>query len=286
MYDAADPLARLVAERIALNASDAGITLKTLPSTQNVTVPDIELVRVRLASTDPGVALAELARPDRLALSMPEVPAVSLADVYRAASAALQDHGRCRSPTCPPPTPLSPRVRNWTRTRDGSWQLENVWLAAGGADELSPAVADRARADRAGHRGRGLDGRVLRTRRAFERADAERTDALVAQFRREFARRGDDVVRRVEAIAAGDTVSRMALDLSHGGDTSAYVTEAKAVADTISSTCWSSSPPTAASSPRRSGRRASATKKMSRPICRPKARCSAWSRCPMAQRSA
>ena len=71
----------------------------------------------------------------------------------------------------------------------------------------------------------------LRTRRAFEGADVERSDALVAQFRREFTRRGDEVVRRVEAIAAGDTVSRMALDLSHGSDTSAYVTEAKAVAD-------------------------------------------------------
>jgi signal transduction histidine kinase len=71
----------------------------------------------------------------------------------------------------------------------------------------------------------------LRTRRAFERADRERTEALVAQFRREFTRRGDDVVRRVEAIAAGDAVSRMALDLSHGTDASAYVTEAKAFAD-------------------------------------------------------
>jgi two-component system nitrogen regulation sensor histidine kinase NtrY len=70
-----------------------------------------------------------------------------------------------------------------------------------------------------------------RTRSAFERADGERTDALIAQFRREFTRRGDDVVRRVEAIAAGDTVSRMALDLSHGADTSAYVTEARTVAE-------------------------------------------------------
>jgi signal transduction histidine kinase len=71
----------------------------------------------------------------------------------------------------------------------------------------------------------------LRTRRAFEKADAERTDALIAQFRREFTRRGEDVVRRVEAIASGDTVSRIALDLSHAADTSSYVTEAKVVAD-------------------------------------------------------
>jgi len=73
----------------------------------------------------------------------------------------------------------------------------------------------------------------LRTRSSFERSDAERTIALVAQFRREFTRRGEDVVRRVEAIAAGESVSRMAMDeeLSHGASSSAYVTEAKTVGD-------------------------------------------------------
>jgi signal transduction histidine kinase len=70
-----------------------------------------------------------------------------------------------------------------------------------------------------------------RTRSAFERADGERTDALIAQFRKEFARRGDDVVRRVGSVADGDAVARMALDLSRGGDTSAYVTTAKGIAD-------------------------------------------------------
>jgi signal transduction histidine kinase len=70
-----------------------------------------------------------------------------------------------------------------------------------------------------------------RTRSAFERADGERTDTLIAQFRSEFERRGDDVVRRVGAIADGDAVARMALDLSRGADTSAYVTAAKGVAD-------------------------------------------------------
>jgi hypothetical protein len=92
-------------------------------------VPDIELVRVRLASTDPVVALAEVSRTDRLALPVPEAPPVSFADVYRAASAALQDHWAVPIAYLPAASAVSPRVRNWTRTRDGSWQLENVWLA-------------------------------------------------------------------------------------------------------------------------------------------------------------
>lgn len=73
---------------------------------------------------------------------------------------------------------------------------------------------------------------LARTRRAFEQADAERADALVAQFRREFTRRGEEVSQRVDAIATSDTLQRVALDFSHSGDMSAYVTEAKNVADT------------------------------------------------------
>jgi sensor domain CHASE-containing protein len=52
------------------------------------------------------------------------------------------------------------------------------------------------------------------TRNAFERTENQRTAALVAQFQREFNRRGDDVARRVEAIAASDSVTRMATALN------------------------------------------------------------------------
>jgi signal transduction histidine kinase len=51
------------------------------------------------------------------------------------------------------------------------------------------------------------------TRRAFEKSEEQRTAALVTQFQSEFNRRGEDVGRRVEAIAASDAVSRMATTL-------------------------------------------------------------------------
>src|SRR5512147_50298 len=63
-----------------------------------------------------------------------------------------------------------------------------------------------------------------RTREVFERTDDQRTDALVQQFRREFQRRGDDVARRVKAVADSESVNRMTLDLAHGGDSAAYLT--------------------------------------------------------------
>jgi two-component system nitrogen regulation sensor histidine kinase NtrY len=52
------------------------------------------------------------------------------------------------------------------------------------------------------------------TRNAFEKTENQRTAALVTQFQREFSRRGEDVARRVEAIAASDSVTRMATALN------------------------------------------------------------------------
>ena len=72
---------------------------------------------------------------------------------------------------------------------------------------------------------------LLRTSRAFDQADAERTDALVAQFQREFTRRGEEVTRVVAAIAGSDAVQRMASDIGNGGDPSVYLTEARPIAD-------------------------------------------------------
>ena len=69
------------------------------------------------------------------------------------------------------------------------------------------------------------------TRRAFEQSEQERTRALVAQFHREFNRRGQQVAARVEAIAASEATMRMALDLNRQtANSAAYVNEAAAVA--------------------------------------------------------
>jgi signal transduction histidine kinase len=49
------------------------------------------------------------------------------------------------------------------------------------------------------------------TRRAFERSETQRAEALVQQFRNEFDRRRRELVRTVNAIAASDAVHRIAL---------------------------------------------------------------------------
>jgi signal transduction histidine kinase len=69
-------------------------------------------------------------------------------------------------------------------------------------------------------------------RRAFEKANEERTAALVAQFRREFSRRGEQVAHRVETVAASEATIRMAVAVGQGSpDYGAYLNEAKTIAE-------------------------------------------------------
>jgi signal transduction histidine kinase len=70
------------------------------------------------------------------------------------------------------------------------------------------------------------------TRRAFEQFDRQRTDALVAQFRREYAQRGEEIVHRVQSIADAEATLRMAMDLNRPqADASQYYNDARAIAE-------------------------------------------------------
>jgi signal transduction histidine kinase len=70
------------------------------------------------------------------------------------------------------------------------------------------------------------------TRNAFEKTENQRTAALVTQFHREFSRRGEDVAKRVEALAASDSVMRMANALNGtSSDFAEYFDLARAMAE-------------------------------------------------------
>ena len=71
------------------------------------------------------------------------------------------------------------------------------------------------------------------SRREFETLDQQRTEALVAQFRREFASRGEEVVRRVEGIVEAEANVRMAIELARPqADASLYVNDARGLSGT------------------------------------------------------
>jgi len=68
------------------------------------------------------------------------------------------------------------------------------------------------------------------TRRAFEDSNHARSEALVAQFEREFDRHKQDIVHRVQGVADAEATVRMAIDLSRPkADVSVYVNDARGV---------------------------------------------------------
>ena len=73
-------------------------------------------------------------------------------------------------------------------------------------------------------------GVTIVARRAFEDSSRQHTEALVAQFKDEFSRRGQDVVHRVQGITDAEGTVRMAIDLNRPkSDVSVYVNDARGV---------------------------------------------------------
>jgi signal transduction histidine kinase len=69
--------------------------------------------------------------------------------------------------------------------------------------------------------------------RTYEQMDSQRTEALVAQFKKEFAQRGEMVVQQVENITNADVTVRMVLDLARpNADSSLYLHDANGAAQT------------------------------------------------------
>ena len=68
-------------------------------------------------------------------------------------------------------------------------------------------------------------------RSSFEQANAERANTVAAQFRSEFQHRGQEVVGKVESVAASDVVQRIALEINRGSsDSGGYVSESRSLA--------------------------------------------------------
>src|SRR6185437_8801777 len=85
-YDPSDPTARVIAERILLNARDVGVALQIAGSSS----ADLRLVAVPLNSLDPQVALAEMAKA--LQLAAPTFAGTSIAELFNSEKTLLQTH--------------------------------------------------------------------------------------------------------------------------------------------------------------------------------------------------
>ena len=125
-YDGGDPPARSIAERIAVNAREAGIRVQV---SAQAAKPDVRLVRARVRSVEPGAALAGLAS----SLGLGELAGLSDAEACYAAERSLVEEFRV-IPLVHLPELYASRatVRIWQTqglTKTGEWRLDDVWLA-------------------------------------------------------------------------------------------------------------------------------------------------------------
>jgi len=123
-YDINDPLARTIADRIALNARDAGISIQV---SSNIAT-DIRLARVRIDSLDCQLALSRVAQA--LGLPEPAVSGASAEDLFSAESSLLRSKRVVPLLHLRAAVGLSSSVKNWKESPDGSWHVSDVWMEA------------------------------------------------------------------------------------------------------------------------------------------------------------
>jgi ABC-type transport system substrate-binding protein len=145
-YDPRDPQAQLIAERIALNAREVGITVQVSLSGAD----DLRLMRAVLPSPDPSTSLAEVAR--QLGLPQPAAQTVSrgrsVDDLYQAEHTLLDGYVVIPLFHLPLASAASGRVRGWSPDQFGGWSepgrsLADVWLSDSRSSDSHPEAAAR-----------------------------------------------------------------------------------------------------------------------------------------------
>jgi hypothetical protein len=113
-YDASDATLRAVADRIALNAREASLTVRIAPQGG-----EVRLVRGRIRDATPARAVAALAESLGLEGRLPP------GDPYASERALVESHWIIPLAHLPEIYGLSPHVRDWA-----GWDLPRVWLDA------------------------------------------------------------------------------------------------------------------------------------------------------------
>lgn len=137
-----DALGQLLAERIAVDAREAGFTLAVqVPRNGLAPRVDLRLVRVPIESTSPERALAAamtLLGPRIVAVTSraAPLPGAPLETVYRAERALVEGHVLVPLAHVPEIVAMGPGVETWTASpieSSGAWNLAQMWLRADAA---------------------------------------------------------------------------------------------------------------------------------------------------------
>jgi ABC-type transport system substrate-binding protein len=136
-YDFSDPLAKQVAERIAVDAREAGIVVQPYGEShinsraaRSSLNADAVLLRLPVQSVDPSVALAALA--DELGI-FPDASSAIFGstrpeDLLEIEKKILNDHTVIPVAHLPEALWLNANVHNWQQLATGAWQLDQLWV--------------------------------------------------------------------------------------------------------------------------------------------------------------
>jgi len=136
-YDFSDPLAKLMAERIAVDAREAGIVVQPYAEshinnrTGRASInADAVLVRLPLKSLDPAVALAS--RVDDLGTfaetGVSVLSAARAEDLLEIERKTLESHRVIPVAHLPQALWLNSAVHNWQQLVNGAWDLDQLWM--------------------------------------------------------------------------------------------------------------------------------------------------------------
>jgi peptide/nickel transport system substrate-binding protein len=139
-YDFADPVAKLVAERIAFDSSQAGLTVRpygenhlSSKSAQAAMSADAILLRLPLASLEPSVALA--VRAGDLGVDPETMSAVLGAtrpeDLLQAERKVLENLRIIPAAHVSQALWLNGSAHNWLLLPNGLWDLDQLWVEGG-----------------------------------------------------------------------------------------------------------------------------------------------------------
>jgi hypothetical protein len=113
-YERTDALARAIAERVAVNASEAGIVVRATTTAS----PDAHIIRLRIATPDARSALEELAQQLNVQLLRPTE------SLYNAERTLLGSSRVIPLVHIPLAWQLNPKVHAWST----SGRFEDTWL--------------------------------------------------------------------------------------------------------------------------------------------------------------
>ncbi|HWS17831.1 MAG TPA: ABC transporter substrate-binding protein [Candidatus Elarobacter sp.] len=136
-YDFSDPMAKLAAERIAVDAREAGIVIQPYAeshiyskASRTSINADAVLLRVPLQSLDPSVALA--ARADDLGFTQENNSAIlgptRSEDLLEIERKLLESNRVLPVAHVPQVLWLSSMAHNWQQQLNGGWNLDQLWI--------------------------------------------------------------------------------------------------------------------------------------------------------------